>query len=106
MGQMASKEAAPAALAASTSAKARAFQDERVRARPVSDIPGMGDRAAEVLKANNGIEFAYEIIGVFLTFKKDKAQMIEWLRGELKNFPVSNHVRAADALEVWCENNL
>ncbi|XP_075166024.1 barrier-to-autointegration factor-like [Haematobia irritans] len=62
-----------------TTKKYRNFIAEPMRAKPVTDLPGIGHVLGARL-AQAGIDKSYVVLGYFLLFKKREEQFKEWLK--------------------------
>ena len=80
----------------------RSFVNEPIGEKLVSELPGIGDAHRRKLNGPGiNIERAYELLGVFLSKKKNKEAFKQWLQDKLDYSTENQRKDCADALEEY-----
>ncbi|PAA60939.1 hypothetical protein BOX15_Mlig008576g6 [Macrostomum lignano] len=88
----------------STSQKHKNFVAEPMGDKPVTELPGIGEKLGQRL-VDHGCDKAYVVLGQFLVVKKDEEMFTDWLKDQSG----ANAKQAGDcfkALTEWSQSFL
>ncbi|KAH8247946.1 hypothetical protein KR038_003914 [Drosophila bunnanda] len=81
--------------------KKKKFLNESIGDKEATDLPGINSVLGKRL-SDAGFEKAYNLLGKFLVFKKDKEQFVAWMEKVCQANPEQASA-CYECLSNWCE---